>query len=82
MTSFISTTAGPFSPPLCPLTSFLVFRYVVNAAKAAKADKDQRLIYLSVRTLFACMPPRLVGSAPFLTTGVLRESQVISFVHA
>jgi len=36
------------------LTSFpfsILFSYVVNAAKAAKVDKDQRLIYVSVRPL-------------------------------
>jgi hypothetical protein len=36
-----------------PLTSFgfvlFVISYVVNAAKAAKVDKDQRLIHVSVR---------------------------------
>jgi hypothetical protein len=34
-----------------PLISFVCFcsRYVINAAEAAKVDKDQRLIYLSVR---------------------------------
>ncbi len=31
---------------------FRLFRYVVNAAKTAKADKDQRLIYVSVRFPF------------------------------
>jgi len=34
------------------LISYDFFRYVVNAAKAAKADKDQRLIYVSVRSSF------------------------------
>ena len=34
------------------LISYDFFRYVVNAAKVAKADKDQRLIYVSVRSSF------------------------------
>jgi len=34
---------------LAPAHLFRVFRYVVNVAKAAKVDNDQRLIYISVR---------------------------------
>jgi hypothetical protein len=35
-------------PSRWSLISYVFVRYVVNAAKAAKADKDQRLIYVSV----------------------------------
>ena len=55
-----SSLQTPFLPSYFPLTSasvpahifFFSLRYVVNAAKAAKADKDQRLIYVSVRSSF------------------------------
>jgi hypothetical protein len=38
---------SPFS-----VTAHVFFRYVVNAAKVAKTDKDQRLIYVSVCSSF------------------------------
>jgi hypothetical protein len=39
-------------PSWYSLISYGLFRYVVNAAKVAKTDKDQRLIYVSVRSSF------------------------------
>ena len=85
MAPFRSIPTGPLFPP-CPLTSFrFVFRYVVNAAKAAKADKAQQLIYVSVRTLLAYRHISLTQHhlcAIVLTADGHGKSQVISFLHA
>ena len=62
-----------------PLISFVLFRYVVNAAKAAKADKDQRLIYVSVRSLFHRLQPTCYHMLP---TGEHGQSQINNFLLA
>lgn len=47
-TTASSVLLGSTRSPLIWFVRFSI-SYVVNAAKAAKADKDQRLIYVSVR---------------------------------
>ena len=54
------------------------FRYVVNAAKAAKADKDQRLIYISVRSPFHSR----LTCYHMLPAGAHRQSRLIDILLA